>query len=163
MFDFPSIYHFSKKESEYHLYLGEYSTVDALSKFDDASSVQITGFEATHFDENGYTSLEKLPALKSVESVIAYLNGMEETFTLINFTALIGEFGTISTHDDGECHLTTDTEKSCFDLVRKVAPLDCADALINALKAKPDIYLRSDKTGGIQTFESFEDYIEASD
>jgi len=154
----PSIYQFNHSDIGFEIYLGEFSTSEGLSVFDENTELEITCFGATLFKEYGWATENDIPSLRNVRSVKEFFisNG---DIGLVEFEANLSGYGTFSTHDDGECHYVLKSQKQCISILKYVLPSQYSDKMINKLISNPGIYISCDKNGEIKMFHTFEDYL----
>jgi len=132
------------------LYLGEFSTLDGLRLLE--PSTRITTFELHQSSEP-----VPVPAVHDVAAAIAFLQA-EEHIDMVDFNATLEGVGSLSTHDDGECHFRVRSLDQVRELIEKSAPEKYAESLMAGLLAKPNHYLTL-TDGEITSFASFDAYL----
>ncbi len=154
----PSVYLYKESIGGVELYLGEFSTLQGLSLLEPEAELQLTNLSATCYKEFGWATERDLPKLSNVKAVIAFLKN-EGNIGIVEFESELPNIGSLSTHDDGECHFRLKSKSLAISILTQVAPEKERDVLINQLLNNQDFYITCDNSGVINKFGSFDDYL----
>ncbi len=149
----PSVYLYNETDNGIELYLGGCSTLDGLSLIDKHAQLNITSFGATCYKKYGWATEKEIPELKSIDEAMVFLKS-EGDIGIIEFNANIFGMGTLSTHDDGECHFILKSKHQCLTYLKLVVPQQYSDMFINKLLNNPGLYLTCDSTGNVNKYAS---------
>lgn len=154
----PSVYLYNESENGHKLYLGEISTLEGLSLYDNEREFRLTSFGATSYKNYGWATEDELPKFLSVDNAISFLKS-EGDIGIVDFKGRIMGIGTFGSHDDGECHFTFKSKQACLSILRKAIPPQTRDLLINRLISNPGLYLTCSNKGVIGKYSSFDEYL----
>ncbi len=154
----PNVYYYNETSNGFELFLGDYSTLEGLSLFDQEASIEITSFGATCYKKYGWATEKELPKFDNVSSIISFLKS-EGDIGIIDFTATLPRLGKFSTHDDAECHFILESKHLCLELLKQVAPQQYRDMLINKLLNHRGLYITCSVTGIVKKHGTFDEYI----
>ena len=130
----PDLYLYKETEKGYEYYVNEYTTQMGLSLFDANTEIRITEFGATQYKKHGWATEKEIPSLNTVGEAISFI-ASEEDIGLIDFAAELIGFGTLSTHDDGECHFVMNSKQQCLWLMKEtILPVNRDKLTISYLK-----------------------------
>ncbi|WP_049723846.1 hypothetical protein [Gilvimarinus polysaccharolyticus] len=154
----PDIYLYNETDKGFELYLGECSTQEGLSLFDQKTELSIVSFGATSYKKYGWATESEIPSLKSVEAVLNFLES-EGDVGLVEFEAELPEIGSFSSHDDGECHFIMKSKHSCISALKVALPSQYSDMLINKLVSNPGLYFTCSNSGVVIKYGAFDEFI----
>ncbi len=154
----PSVYLYREAENVVELYLGEYSTLNGLSLFDDDSIFELKSFGATCYQKFGWATEENLPKFENVKGIISFLR-LEGDIGIVEFEASLPSFGEFGSHDDNECHFSLNSKHFCMNILKRVVPSQHRDKLINQLVNNQGWYITCSELGAISKFGSFDEYL----
>ncbi len=154
----PRIYYYNEKPNEFEFYLGECSTAEGLSLFDEGSEIEIISFGATNYKSYGWATEKDIPKLVNVGEIVSFLE-LTGSVGLFEFEANILGLGSVSTHDDGEFCFKSKQKKTCISFLKKAIPAQYTDMLINKLVTNPGIYISCDNGGKIEKYSSFDEFM----
>jgi hypothetical protein len=154
----PSVYLYQVSEECHELYLGEFSTLDGLCLFAEAAPLSLVDFGATDSKGYGWSSAKDLPRLSTVGELKVFLNRYSD-LNLIDFEAELVGIGSISSHDDGECHFSFPDKEKCFAVLERAAPQQFYKLLGSTLMSNPGSYVTCDAEGKIAKYPTFEHYL----
>lgn len=154
----PSIYLYNETDKGFELYLGECSTQEGLSIFDQKTELSIVSFGATSYRKYGWATENEIPSLKSVEAVLNFLES-EGDVGLVEFESVLPEIGCFSSHDDGECHFILKSKYSCISILKVALPSQYSDMLINKLVSNPSFYFTCSNSGVVAKYGTFDEFI----
>lgn len=157
----PSVYSYDEGADGFGLYLGEISTADGLALFQPSTSITILEFGATGYERVGWATVQDLPPLRTAGEARAFLDA-HEALGLIDFEARLGDDVTISSHDDGECHLRFRDRKALIEVLQQLVPEAHAGRVMHAVLTSQGRYVVCDPQGTITTFATFEAYLASS-
>jgi hypothetical protein len=143
----------------FDLYIGEISTSDGLAPFDPQTTITILEFGATGFEHLGWATERDIPPLRTAGEARAFLE--RDALGLITFSARLGDDISISSHDDGECHIRFRQRKTLLAVLQQLVPPAHAGRILHALFSNPGRYLVWDGDGAVTTFATFEAYLRA--
>lgn len=151
----PSIYSYSETDKGFELYLGGYSTLEGLRAFDKSASMKITGFGATLYKNYGWATETQLPSLENVGIATAFLES-EGDIGILEFEALLPEFGSFSSHDDIECLYVLHSRHQCISILKTATPSEYSNKIIDALISNQKMYMAFSETGSLTKHGSLE-------
>lgn len=154
----PSVYLYNETHNGVEVYFGEYSTLEGLSLLDKSTELYVTKFGATSYRRYGWATENDIPLLRSVGSVIQFLES-ENNIDIIEFEATLPDLGNFRTHDDGECHFLVQSKYHGIRILNSVIPPRHRNLLIYSLVSHPGLYLTCNATGNITKYHSFDEYI----
>lgn len=154
----PSVYLYRETESEFELYLGEFSTLDGLKAINEKLRVQLVSIGASNYKKYGWATENEFPDWKTVQEVKSFFE-QEEEFGLIDFEIELTEFGNLSSHDDGECHFRFREKSSLIEVVKTVTDSINRDLILSGLLNNPDMYIEVEKSGKLSKYHSFDQYL----
>jgi len=152
------LYQVSKERHE--LYLGEFTTLDGLCLLAENTRISLVGFGATDIEGNGWMSEKELPELSTVGELKVFLS-RHSKLNIVDFEAELIGIGSISTHDDGECHFSFVDKEMCFVVLERATPKQFYRSLSEALTSSPGWYVTCDTEGKITKYPDFRQYLEA--
>jgi len=115
-------------------------------------------FGATQYKKHGWATEKEIPSLNTVGEAISFITS-EEDIGLIDFVVELVGFGTLSTHDDGECHFVMSSKEQCLRLMKATILQENRDKLINKLFGNPDQYFAATSSGVIVQYRTFKEYL----
>ena len=154
----PSVYLYRETESQFELYLGEFSTLDGLKAINEKLKIKLVSIGASNYKKYGWATENEFPDWKTVQEVKSFFE-REEEFGLIDFEIELTEFGNLSTHDDGECHFRFKDKSALIDVVKTVADSINRDLILSGLLNNPDMYIEIEKSGKLNKYHSFDQYL----
>jgi len=154
----PSVYLYNETSIGFEIYFGECSVSEGLSFFHEDTELVITSFGATLYKKYGYATEKELPVLDSVGSIIAFLE-TEGDIGIIEFEADLPKVGTISSHDDGECHFVLKSRQQCISVLTAAIQPEYSNMLINRLVENQGLYLTCSEKGKVGKYYSFDEYL----
>ena len=154
----PKVYLYRKKDKEYELYLGEYSTLDGLKAVNSKLKVNLLNIGATLYRQYGYAVVNDFPTWNTVKDVILFFE-KENEFGLIEFKIKLGEIGYLSTHDDDECHFILNDKQDLISIIKYVTNIKNQQLLIAGLLNNPSRYIKVNKFDKLDIYYSFEHYL----
>ncbi len=154
----PSIYLYRETESEFELYLGEFSTLSGLKVINEKLRVQKVSIGASNFKKYGWATENEFPDWKTVKEVKSFFEHQEE-FGLVDFEIELTGFGYLSTHDDGECHFRFKQKSDLIDVVKTVTEPINRDLILSGLLNNPNMYIKVEKAGKLRRYHSFDQYL----
>lgn len=154
----PSVYLYNETDQGFEIFFGRCSTLEGLSLLDSETELVITEFGATCYKKLGWATEKDIPAFENVGDFISFLKP-EGDIEIVSFEALMPEVGTLSTHDDAECHFIFKSKHRCMSVLKAVAPAQYNDLFINKLVGNPRLYLTCGKDGNITKYSSFDEYV----
>jgi len=154
----PSVYLYRETKSEYELYLGEFSTLYALKAINETLNVQLINIGASNYRKFGWATEKEFPDWKTVKEVKSFFEE-ENEFGLIDFEIELVGFGNLSTHDDGECHFKFIEKSALIDVVKTVTDSIHRELILSGLLNNPDMYIAVEKSGKLNTYHSFDQYV----
>lgn len=143
------------------LYAAPLSTTDALELFDPSATTRVTEFGATGFRTLGWATVADLPSLPDVASLRSFLDA-DSPLGLIEIEVQIEGFGSLSSHDDGECSFRSPSRGPPMAFLMRLAPPTHAGRLTAAVLANPGLYVACSSSGDIARYSSFDDWLERS-
>ena len=157
----PSVYLYQASEERHTLYLGEFSTLDGLFLLVEDTCLNVVSFGATDIKGNGWTTEKDLPKLSTVSELRVFLNRHRD-LAIVDFEAELVGIGSISTHDDGECHFSFLDKEMCFIVLERATPQQFSKLLAKALTSNPGSYVTCDIEGRIAKYPNFDQYLAAT-
>jgi len=151
----PTVYLYDERDGEYRLYLAEFSTIDGLNQFPNDSPVCIEKLYTDAPDTTDFSQID------TVETAIHYLR-MLASFSLVDFSCKIADVIRLSTHDDAECHFTTNNRTECKRLVLATSPGERCGKLWETLTSNIGQYVALKSAGHIATYEDFDSYLNST-
>lgn len=152
----PTLYMFREKDGKFELSLGEFSTLDGLKVLNEKLKVQLVRIGASSYKNYGWATEKEFPIWKTVKDVKTFFE-QEGEFDLIDFEIELIEFGSLSTHDDGECHFVFKERKDLIDLAKTVSKNQ--QVIVAEILNNPEMYIEIDSTGKINRYHSFDQYL----
>jgi hypothetical protein len=157
----PTVYLYKEAVDGITLYLGECSTLDGLSLFNEDAQIQITSFGATCYKKFGWATENELPEFERVKDIVAFLKS-EGDIGIVEFNSKLSGIGEFGTHDDGECSFKLKSKKLAIDILKKVLPEQYSDLLINQLATNQGFYITCNDSGIVSKYGSFNEYLAKS-
>lgn len=157
----PSVYLYHVADERHRLYFGELSTLDGLRLIAEDTLFNLIDFGATDIKGNGWTSERDLPRLSTVGELIVFLNRRSD-LNIIDFEADLVGIGSISSHDDGECHFKFVDKETCFVVLERATPTQFSRLLTEAVTSSPGSYVTCDTEGKIAKYPDFRQYLAAT-
>jgi len=154
----PKVYSYREKESEFELYLGEFSTLHGLNAINENLKVQLLSIGATNYGEHGWATEKEFPDWKTVKEIRSFFI-QEDEFGLIDFEIELTGFGKLSTHDDGECHFKFKEKRDLIDVVKTVSDSVNVELIVSGLLNNPGMYIEIEKCGKMNMYHSFDQYL----
>lgn len=158
---YPSVYLYKVSGNQHELYLGGYSTLEGIGLFDKEACIQIHESGATNYQRYGWATEKEIPTMQTIAELLRFLE-KETCLGLVTFRAEIISQGSLSSHDDAECHICLSSKQQLFKMIKHVSPQVYQDKLLAALIQHPEIYLTLDEEGIIHKYHSFEQYLQAN-
>jgi len=154
----PSVFHFAKEASTFKLYIGEYTTIDGLKAIDGKTAVKVKSAGASDFKGHVYANAKDFPELNTASETITFLE--KEDVELFDFEIELIGTGTLSTHDDGECHFVFNTMGKALEVLSVVLVKHQLEHLYMKLVSNSLFYGLNTATNNWDTFTSFDAYLE---
>ncbi len=154
----PSVYLYKEAESEFELYLGEFSTLNGLKAINEKLKVQLVNIGASNYKKFGWATEKEFPDWKTVKEVKSFFE-QEDEFELIDFEIELNEFGNLSTHDDGECHFRFKKKSDLIDVVKNVTNPINRELTLAGLLNNPGMYIEIEKSSKMNKYHSFDQYL----
>ena len=155
----PCLYRYRNTDNGHELYLGGLTTMEGLSFFDETTSINMLEFGATQYQKLGWATERDIPELTSINQLLSFLDS-QENIGLAAFKVELSGIGSMSTHDDVECHFLLHTRNACMRLLGSCISPQHRDKLINKLLTNQGCYLSCSETGVVRKFESFKEYLD---
>ncbi len=149
-----------KAAEEIGLYLGEWSTLQGLLLIEGNPVVR----SVVAHPEEDWDEWARISECRDLAELIAFLRNASDRHWggLIDFEVDLQDFGSLSTHDDGECHFSVRSEASAKALVQKANP-QWTEAIWQSLRENSGAYLSCNDAGKIEVFADFDAYISSLD
>jgi len=152
----PSVYLFKEKEENYELYLGEYCTIQGLLLFDDNQKVLVLSANGSNLDNNDWITQKHFENVKNAKQLIELLDN--PSINLIDIEIEIVGFGSLRTHDDGECHFQSTNKVRLISLLEKIITKRDYLPLRITLLEHPNEYVSYHPSGNMVLYSSFDDF-----
>jgi len=154
----PTVYLYKEKDNEFELYLGEFTTLAGLNAIDSKINVELVSVGASNYHDYGWATEKEFPDWNSVAEVISFFKN-EGEIGLVDFEIRIGKIGSLSTHDDGECHFWFKDKNDLINVLKTVVPINYRELLISGLFESPGKYIEIDGSGNLKKYHSFDEYL----
>ncbi len=154
----PTVYLFREKEDNYELYLGEYSTAQGLLLFDDNQKLVVLSASGSDLNNNDWITEKNFETSKNAKQLIELLDN-NPNINLIDIEIEIEGFGSLSTHDDGECHFQSTNKDRLISLLEKIITKRDFLPLQITLLEHPNKYVNYHPSGNMLVYSSFDDYL----
>lgn len=154
----PKIYLFREKNNEYEIYLGEFSTLEAISLFDNNFEIKVLNFGASNYKSYGWATQNEIPKIETINELIIFFQSQSD-FGLIEFEIEINNIGKLSSHDDGECNITVNSKQLAYKIIKQVSPIIYQDLVLSELINNQNHYITIAENGEIQKYKTFEKYL----
>lgn len=155
----PSVYLFKEKVDNYELFLGEYSTAQGLLLFDDNQKLFVLSASGSDLKNNNNWITEKnFENAKNAKQLIELLYN-NPSINLIDIEIKIEGFGSLCTHDDGECHFLSTNKDRLMSLLEKIITKRDFLPLQFTLLEHSNKYVNYHSSGNIILFSSFDEYL----
>jgi len=154
----PTVYLYREKGNEFELYLGEFSTFNALNSIDENLKVRLVSIGASNYKKYGWATEKEFPNWKTVQEVKSFFE-QEDEFGLIDFEIELNEFGNLSTHDDGECHFRFKEKRDLINVVKTVSESMNGELIVSGLLSNPEMYIKIRKSVQLNKYHSFDQYL----
>ncbi|MFS4416611.1 hypothetical protein [Maribacter sp. 2307ULW6-5] len=156
------LYLYRPTERGIELYVNGMATLEGLLVWRPWDTIKITSAAATGYRHYGFATEREFPELKSVEALIHFLEEHDDIWLIDLAIEIVGR-GTLTTHDDGECHFTLKHKKDAMAVLKKVTPQRETDRIVGTVVKYPGTYVSLDAKRRMRTFASFSDYLAADD
>jgi hypothetical protein len=157
----PKIYLLREKNNEFEIYLGEFSTLEGIKLFDNNTKIKVLNFGASNYKNYGWTTQNEIPQIETINELIIFFE-TESDFGLIEFEIEINNVGKLSSHDDGECNITTNSKQLAYEIIKQVSPIIYKDLLLSELINNQNHYITINDNGKIQKYRTFEQYLKSN-
>ena len=152
------LWQYDQKDGEYRFY-ADLSTEQALAYFDDETAAKVIAFGATQYQNLGWATPADLPELLTVGELRSFLRA-EEKICLVEFEAEVAGFGSLGSHDDGECTFKSERQSAVLELMLFVLPPSRAGEIRTTLVQYPGSYVSWDSVSDdLRIFATFDDYL----
>lgn len=108
---YPTTYLFEQTETYHMLYLGEYSSLEGLRIVPNDLEIEKIELGASNYKNYGWATEKEFPYFKNSGELTEFLE-REDEIGLLVFNIAFKNFGSLHTHDDGECHFKLMTKET---------------------------------------------------
>lgn len=157
----PTVYLYNKTETQFELYLGDFSTLDGLKAINEMQKVRLVSIEASNYKKFEWATEKDFPDWNTVQEVKSFFE-KEDEFGLIDFEIDLIEFGKLWTHDDGECHFRFNKKSDLIEVVKAVSDSISREIIIAGIMDNPGMYIEIEKSGKLNKYDSFDQYLKES-
>ena len=156
----PTLYSIELLDGKTRLHVAEMSTLAALKIFAASDAVVITEFGAHNNDTyNGWVSKNDLPRdLYTVGEVVDLLTS-NNNLRLVDFSGMVGQGNSLSTHDDSEASFTFLNITTAQEVLRNLISDDADSELFLTVLNNPGKYILLDNNKA-KIFNTFDDYVD---
>jgi hypothetical protein len=155
----PSLFLYEERAGAHCLYAAPLSTSDGLAMLEPSAATKVTELGATGFRNLGWATEADIPPMADVAALRAFLDA-EPGLGLIELAVQIEGFGSLSSHDDGECHFSSPSRARILAVLTRLAPPAHAGRLTAAVLAGPGAYFSCSPNGALIRYSSFDDWLE---
>jgi len=156
-----SLFLYREQQGQFELHLSEFSTLDGLKAIDEDLNVKLIGVGASGYKNYGWATEKEFPNWNTVKEIKSFFE-LDEEIGLIDFEVEFLGYGRLSTHDDGECNFRFRNKGDLINVLKKVVPPAKQDVVISALLNNPDKYIKLDKSGNLNKYHTFDQYVKES-
>ncbi|NMM50891.1 hypothetical protein [Marinigracilibium pacificum] len=155
----PTTYLFEQTETGYTLYLGEFSSLEGLGLIPNDLEIEKIELGVSNYKNHGWATEKEFPHFRTSGELAEFLD-REGEIGLLVFDVTFKNFGSLRTHDDGECHFEFRNKKDLIDVVSKAAPKKFLTQILAKILNNPDKYISIDQNGYLKMYHTFDQYIE---
>ena len=153
----PSTYLLDKRNGKFILYLGEYSSEQGMKLLPRNLEIVNILLGTTGYNNLSWATESNFPTFATSGELSDFLNLNEVYF--LTFEVDFREYGSLRTHDDGECHFELLNKSDVIDLVKRSAPEQHSDLILAKLLELPNKYLTINPNGELQVYHTFDQYL----
>lgn len=159
--NYPKVYLLKEIDKKYEIYLGEFSTLDGLKLLDKNIKINIEELGATNYKNFGLATESDIPKCNTIGEFSSFVENVD-FIDIIHCKIKLFETGSLSTHDDEECHFTLDSKEKTFDLIKNASPIVYQDKILSELINNQNKYIAIDLNGNLKRYFTFDDYSKRS-
>ncbi|MEQ8478810.1 hypothetical protein [Fulvivirga sp.] len=154
----PGTYLLEERNSKFLLYLGVYSSEQGMSiLLRDLEIVNIS-LGTSDYKNLSWATETEFPTFRTSGELLDFLNSNEVWF--LTFEVDFKDYGSLKTHDDGECHFELLNKSDVIELIKKSAPEKYSNLILAKLLELPNKYLTVNSNGELQVYHTFDQYLE---
>ena len=153
----PSTYLLDQRNSKFILYLGEYSSEQGMSLVPRDLEIANISLGTSDYKNLSWATESDFPTFRTSGELSDFLNSNEVWF--LTFEVDFKDYGSLRTHDDGECHFELLNKSDAIELIRKSAPEQHSLLILSKLLELPDKYLTVNSNGELQVYHTFDQYL----
>jgi hypothetical protein len=154
----PSTYLLEERNSKFILYLGEYSSEQGMSLVPRDLEIMNISLGTTDYKNLNWATESDFPTFTTSGELLDFLDSNEVLF--LTFEVDFKDYGSLRTHDDGECHFELLNKSDVVKLIKKSAPEQYSELILAKLLEFPNKYLTINSKGEIQVYHTFDQYLE---
>lgn len=154
----PSTYLFDERNSKFLLYLGEYSSEQGMSLLPRDLEIVNISLGTTDYKNLSWATENDFPTFRTSGELLDFLNSKEVWF--LTFEVGFKDYGSLKTHDDGECHFELLNRTDVIELIKKSTPEQYSGLILSKLLELPNKYLTVNSNGDLQVYHTFDQYLE---
>ncbi|MDW3195002.1 MAG: hypothetical protein R8G66_21700 [Cytophagales bacterium] len=153
----PSTYLLDKRDGKFILYLGEYSSEQGMLLLPRDLDIVNLSLGTTDYKNLSWATESDFPTFRTSGELSDFLTSNEVWF--LTFEVEFKDYGSLSTHDDGECHFELLNKSDVVELIKMSTPEEHSSLILSKLLELPNKYLTVNSNGELQVYHTFDQYL----
>ena len=154
----PKVARYNKESYCYSLYFGECSTLAGLSFVNFNLAIKVLSLDASSDNITGWKDELDIQKIDTREDLVSYLNN-DNDLSLVDFEIELDGLGTLSSHDDSECHFRLNEIHDVKDIITQAFCDSNYQLAIKNLFENAGKYIIDSSTNTPILFQTFDEYI----
>ncbi|MEP4531487.1 MAG: hypothetical protein ABJ004_00265 [Cyclobacteriaceae bacterium] len=153
----PSTYLLDERNGKFILYLGEYSSEQGMLLLPRDLEIENLSLGTSDYKNLSWATERDFPTFGTSGELSDFLNSNEVWF--LTFEVDFKDYGSLSTHDDEECHFELQNKSDAIELIKKSTPEQHSSLILAKLLELPNKYLTINSNGELQVYHTFDQYL----
>ncbi len=111
----------------------------------------------TDYKNHSWATESDFPTFRTSGELLEFMNSNDVLF--LTFEVDFKDYGSLSTHDDGECHFELLNKSDTIELIKKSTPEQHSSLILAKLLELPNKYLTVNSNGELQVYHTFDQYL----
>ena len=154
----PKVARYNKESYYYSLYFGECSTLAGLSFVNSNLTIKILSFGASSDNITGWINELDIPKIERREDLVSFLNN-DDFISLVDCEIELYGLGTLSSHDDGECHFRLNKIHDVRNIITQAFCDSNYQLAVKNLFENAGKYIIDSSTNKPILFQTFDEYL----
>lgn len=160
MDELPNLYLFDERGGKFLLLMSEFSAEQGMSVLSRDLEIEEISLGTPYYENFDWATEGDFPPFKTSGELLDFLRSEEIIF--LTFELKFKNFGSLRTHDDGECNFELIKKSDVLELVRRTSPNDLSELILSTLLSEQGKYVFVAPDQELKVYDTFDSFLKAN-